>query len=61
MGPPQGCVKPDEASDFIRGSEDGFFDEKALVIPDPDHSLTEERFVIMGMSRATKILIVAHC
>jgi uncharacterized DUF497 family protein len=38
-----------------------FFDEKALVIPDPDHSLVEERFIIMGMSQSLSILVVAHC
>jgi uncharacterized DUF497 family protein len=38
-----------------------FFDERALVIPDPDHSLVEERFVIMGVSRAARILVVVHC
>lgn len=38
-----------------------FYDEKALVIPDPDHSNVEERFVIMGMSALSRILVVVHC
>ncbi len=38
-----------------------FFDEEALTIPDPDHSQVEERFVIMGMSQASRILVVVHC
>lgn len=38
-----------------------FYDEKALVIPDPDHSLVEARFIIMGVSLMTKVLVVAHC
>jgi uncharacterized protein len=38
-----------------------FFDEKALVIPDPDHSSLEERFVIMGMSALSRVLVVVHC
>jgi uncharacterized protein len=38
-----------------------FFDEYALVIPDPDHSKTEERFVIMGMSALSRVLVVVHC
>lgn len=38
-----------------------FYDEKALVIPDPDHSLAEARFIIMGVSHMTRILVVAHC
>lgn len=38
-----------------------FHDEHALVIPDPDHSSTEERFVIMGLGSALRVLVVVHC
>jgi hypothetical protein len=38
-----------------------FYDENALIIPDPDHSKTEERFVILGMSVALRVLVVVHC
>ena len=38
-----------------------FYDEHALVMPDPDHSSTEERFVIMGLSCTLRILVVVHC
>jgi uncharacterized protein len=38
-----------------------FYDEKALVIPDPDHPSLEERFVIMGMSALSRVLVVVHC
>ena len=38
-----------------------FYDEGALVIPDPEHSLNEERFVIMGRSSKPRILVVVHC
>jgi len=38
-----------------------FFDPHAVVIDDPDHSVDEERFVIMGYSRALRLLVVAHC
>ena len=38
-----------------------FYDERALVIPDPDHSRIEERFVIMGMSALSRVLVVVHC
>ena len=36
-------------------------DEDALVIPDPDHSMDEERFVIMGQSGKSRMLVVVHC
>ena len=38
-----------------------FYDADALVIPDPDHSMNEERFIIMGRSRKPRILVVVHC
>ena len=38
-----------------------FFDEGALLIADPDHSESEERFVLLGLSRALRNLVVCHC
>ena len=38
-----------------------FFDENARLIPDPDHSEEEERFVMLGYSFQTRCLIVNHC
>ena len=37
-----------------------FFDENARVIPDPEHSESEERFIILGISHKLKLLIVVH-
>ncbi len=38
-----------------------FYDTDARVIPDPDHSITENRFIILGISHSVRILIVVHC
>lgn len=38
-----------------------FADERAIVIPDPDHSDLEDRFVILGMSWSLRLLVVCHC
>jgi uncharacterized DUF497 family protein len=38
-----------------------FYDEHALLIPDPDHSTTEDRFIIMGLSSALRVLVIVHC
>ena len=38
-----------------------FYDENALLITDPDHSIDEERFIILGLSAITRILVVCHC
>jgi len=38
-----------------------FLDENARVIPDPEHSDDEERFVLLGLSIAARVLLVCHC
>ena len=38
-----------------------FYDPDALLIPDPDHSIVEERFLILGVDSEADILIVSHC
>src|SRR5260370_34140985 len=37
-----------------------FGDPLAVTYPDPDHSLSGERFITVGMSSAARVLIVAH-
>jgi len=38
-----------------------FLDENARWIPDPYHSLDEERFVLLGFSSLARCVIVSHC
>ena len=38
-----------------------FDDDSARLIPDPDHSEDEERFILLGLSCSLKVLIVVHC
>lgn len=38
-----------------------FFDERARLIDDPDHSEDEARFVLLGLSSALRVLLVCHC
>jgi len=38
-----------------------FFDETAMVFHDPDHSADEDRFILLGMSSQSGILVVCHC
>jgi uncharacterized DUF497 family protein len=35
-------------------------DALALTYPDPDHSISEQRFITFEMSSAKRILVVAH-
>lgn len=38
-----------------------FLDEAALLIDDPDHSRTESRFLLVGLSTGMRTLTVSHC
>jgi uncharacterized DUF497 family protein len=38
-----------------------FNDPDALLIDDPDHSELEERFIILGVSEKSNLLVVCHC
>ena len=37
-----------------------FGDTLSITVPDPDHSLDEDHFIIVGMSYFGRLLIVAH-
>ena len=37
-----------------------FSDPLSDTVPDPDHSLEEHRFIIIGSTESGKILVVAH-
>lgn len=37
-----------------------FGDPLAILLLDPDHSLGEERFLVMGMSCRRRVLVVSH-
>ena len=38
-----------------------FDDDNARLIFDPDHSESEDRFILLGLSCSLKILTVVHC
>ena len=37
-----------------------FLDPLSMTIPDPDHSVGERRFITMGASSSSRMLVVAH-
>lgn len=37
-----------------------FWDEQGLLLEDPDDPSGEERFVLLGLSRSLRLLVVAH-
>lgn len=37
-----------------------FADPLAMLMPDPDHSVGEERHIVLGASAAARLLVVSH-
>lgn len=37
-----------------------FWDERGRLIDDPEHSIREQRFVLLGLSARLRILVVVH-
>ncbi len=37
------------------------YDDRALLIGDPDDEEQEDRFVLLGLSAALRTLVVCHC
>jgi len=38
-----------------------FGDENHILLPDGNHSEDEDRFIIIGLSKKTRLLTVCHC
>jgi uncharacterized protein len=38
-----------------------FFDDFAIQFYDSDHSDQEDRFILLGLSSSSKVLVVCHC
>jgi uncharacterized DUF497 family protein len=41
-------------------AETVFYDDRARLVDDPDHSGSEDRFILLGLSRALRMLVVVH-
>jgi uncharacterized DUF497 family protein len=38
-----------------------FYDEHHMLFFDPDHSETEDRFLLLGISARLRLIVVCHC
>lgn len=60
LGSTEGCRQPAEARGWVPGGATAFADPLSLTIADPDHSVGEERFVLIGQSERRRLVVVAH-
>lgn len=42
-------------------AQTAFADDDAILLADPDHSLSEDRFYLLGLSAHLRLLVVVHC
>ena len=42
-------------------AETVFLDDQALLLDDPDDASREDRFILLGLSAAMRVLVVCHC
>jgi len=42
-------------------AETVFSDQNGLLLADPDHSDEEDRFLLLGLSSAVRLVMVCHC
>lgn len=42
-------------------AKSAFLDENARLIPDPENSDDEDRFILLGLSIQLRLLLVCHC
>ena len=46
---------------MVEEAQSVFDDPNARLFADPDHSQEEDRFILIGLSSATRLLVVVHC
>ncbi len=61
MGQSKSCLEYTQAWLSFEEAQTVFCDEMARLIVDPEHSESEERFVLLGLSEKLRILLVCHC
>jgi uncharacterized DUF497 family protein len=60
VGSAEGGIERAEARRQLPGGTTVFDDPLSVTIADPDHSLREQRFLLLGQSNRRRVLVVAH-
>ena len=60
LGPGQGGEQSHRHGVSFEEAQTAFSDEAAILIEDPDHSASEERFILLGLSAIVRLLVVVH-
>lgn len=52
--------KRNHGVDFVEAAS-AFYDPNGILIYDPDHSKSEHRYILLGLSYTLKLLVISHC
>lgn len=61
VGPAKEQRQPAKHSVSFEEAQNAVADEQGLLIDDPDHLAGKDRFVLLGMSSALRVLVVCQC
>ncbi|MEC8522983.1 MAG: BrnT family toxin [Pseudomonadota bacterium] len=59
--PSKGLINEDKHGVTFEEAQSVFFDEYAIQFFDVENSNDEDRFLMLGLSNETRILLVCHC
>lgn len=59
--PPKAASNLDKHGVSFEEAQSVFYDEFAVQFFDEEHSMSEERFLLLGMSNGARLLLVCHC
>ena len=59
--PRKGLINKDKHGVTFEEAQSVFFDEYAIQFFDDENSNDEDRFLMLGLSNETRILLVCHC
>jgi uncharacterized DUF497 family protein len=59
VGCRRGGGEPPQARRLLRQGRHRLRDPLSVLLPDPDHSIGEERYLVLGMSTTSRLLVVA--
>ena len=60
MGSKEGASEPQEARCIFEEGVTAFGDPLSMNMPDPDHSESEQRFIVIGQSDRYRLLVVCY-
>ena len=59
--PPKNDINIKKHQISFEEAKTAFYDPNARLVEDPEHSDSEDRFILLGLSQNLNLLIICHC